>query len=350
MHKLGSRQSWIIPILMFVFAMGGSLFGMAEETLPLYVILIPIVLAAGYDTVTAVAIILLGSIVGNIGSTINPFSTLIASNVSNISLFDGFSRRVVILVLGVIIGVIYTMRYAKKIKAHPAKSLVADLSASIHLEFEHHVMFSGLNLRDWLVLGNFGLTFIIMVWGVSAQNWWMEQMSALVIVQSITTAWLHGMSEENLVNNFLNGAKELLGVSLILGLANGIIVLMNNAGLTSTFLHWSETLLHNAHRLSFIYAIFVILAILSIFIPSSSALAILAMPILVPLASFSRVPSDLVVTTYQAANGIVNLINPVSAVTVGSLIIAKVPFSAWLRFCWPLVVLLTIMILVCLSF
>jgi uncharacterized ion transporter superfamily protein YfcC len=338
MHKLGSHQAWIIPILMFTFATAGSLYGMAEETLPFYIILIPIMLAAGYDTVTAV--IMLGSFVGNIGSTINPFSTIIAANVSKISLFEGLSRRIVILLLGMLISIIYTMLYAKRIKATPSKSLVFALPIDYQQSFITSATLSlsaALKFKDWLVLGNF-------------KSWWMEQMSALVLFQAIVTAFLCRMSEHDLINNFINGAKDLLGVALIIGLANSIIVLMNDASLTYTFLHWSEILLKDMPKLGFIYAIFFIQAGLSIFIPSSSALAVLTMPVMAPLANFSAVPTDLVITAYQAANGLVNLINPVCAVTVGSLILAKVPFITWLKFIWPLVVLLTIMILVCLSF
>jgi uncharacterized ion transporter superfamily protein YfcC len=345
MHKLKGHEAWIIPILMFLFAMGGSLIGMAEDTLPFYVILIPIMLAAGFDTVTSVAIILLGSSMGNIGSTINPFSTIIASNAGNIPLTQGLFLRITILTIGWLICVTYTLIYATRVKRDPSKSLVYGLK--VHDDFLVNLSTTHMHLKfiDWLVLINFMITFVVMIWGVISKGWWMEQMSALVLFQSITTAFIYRMKEQDFIEHFINGAKDLLGVALIIGLANGIVAMMNNAGITYTFLHWAELALHNMSQLGFVYAIFFIEAFLSLFVPSSSGLAVLTMPIMVPLANFADVPGDLVVTSYQTANGIINLINPVYAVTAGSLMIAKVPFSAWVKFIWPLVLILSGLVL-----
>lgn len=322
MRKLAGHEIWMIPIMMSLFALGGTTYGMAEETLAFYAILIPVMIAAGYDSVTGVAIILIGAGIGVLGSTINPFATVIAANAAGIPFTDGLTLRLVLLLGGVVICAGYVMLYARRVKADPSRSVVAK-QAQAHraiflkdrkdgLETEH------LTGTQSLVLIVFGLTFAAMIWGGSSQGWWMAR-----------------MGEKKLTGKFVDGARDLLGVALVVGLARGIVVIMENGLIADTILHSAEQSLGGLGDLAFINVMFWIEVGMSFFVPSSSGLAVLSMPILAPLADFASVDRSLVVTAYQSANGLVNLINPTLAVVVGGLAIGRVSYDRWLAFIWP---------------
>src|SRR5690606_962215 len=155
--------------------------------------------------------------------------------------------------------------------------------------------------------------------------------------------------EKNFVNSFLDGARDLLGVALIIGLARGIVVIMDAGKITDTSLHAAEQSVAGLGEIAFINLIYWIEVLLSFFVPSSSGLAVLSMPIMAPVADFAGVGRELVVTAYQSANGIVNLINPTFAVVMGALAIGRVPYERWLQFMWPLLLILTVIIVTCLS-
>jgi uncharacterized ion transporter superfamily protein YfcC len=351
MSALKGREIWMIPILMAFFALGGTTYGMAEESLAFYGLLIPVMLATRFDAVVAVAVILLGAGVGVLGSTINPFATVIASNAAGISFTDGLSLRVFILVAGWALCSAYVMRYAVMVRADPSKSIVADKGAEIAARFKRDIPASDATLSrsQILTLIIFAATFAIMIWGVSSQGWWMDKMSALFIAASILVGVASWMGEEGFIDAFLAGAKDLLGVALIIGIARGIVVIMDAGKITDTILHAGEGALGGLGPIGFINTMFGIELGLSFLVPSSSGLAVLSMPIMAPLADFSDVDRSLVVTAYQSANGLVNLINPTFAVVMGALAIGGVPYQRWLRFMWPLLLGLGILIMASLS-
>ena len=351
MVALKGREKWMIPVLMAVFAFGGTTYGMAEETLAFYVLLIPIMLAARYDAVTAVAIILLGAGIGVLGSTVNAFATVIASEAAGVPFTKGLVLRLVILGLCWLVSVIYVMRYAEKVRQDPTKSLVYDMKAANEAHFlsAHQGDRIDFTLTHKLVLGIFGASFLIMVWGVVKGGWWMGEMSAFFLAAAILVGFVARSGEKNFVDAFVNGARDLLGVALIIGLARGIVVIMDAGRITDTVLHWAELSVGGLGEVAFINVMYWLQVLMSFFVPSSSGLAVLSMPIMAPVADFAGVGRDLVVTAYQSANGLVNLINPTFAVVMGALAIGRVPYERWLRFMAPLLLILTIIIMASLS-
>lgn len=351
MKRLSGREKWMIPILMGLFALGGTVYGMAEETIPFYALLIPVMIAAGYDSIVGVAIIMVGAGIGCLGSTINPFATVIASNAAEINFMEGFALRAVILVLGWIVCVIYVMRYAEKVKNNPELSIVAHQKES-NLEYFLHSKKQEtpeLNNTRKAVLAIFGLTFAVMMWGVSAAGWWMAELSALFLGSSILVGFVGRMSEVEITDSFVNGARDLLGVALIIAIARGLVVVMDNGNITHTILHYAEGLLGGLSEIAFINAIYWVEAVMCLVVPSSSGLAVLSMPVLAPLADFAGVGRELVVTAYQSASGLPNLVTPTSGVVMGGLAIGRVAYSSWLKFIGPLLGVLCTMIMILLS-
>ncbi|MCG3823124.1 YfcC family protein [Photobacterium damselae] len=351
MEKLNGREKWMIPILMGLFALGGTVYGMAEETIPFYALLIPVMIAAGYDSIVGVAIIMVGAGIGCLGSTINPFATVIASNAAEINFMDGIGLRLAILILGWIMCTIYVMRYAEKVKNDPSQSIVASQKDENERLFLHgkEQETPELNTTRKIVLMVFGLTFAVMMWGVSVQGWWMAELSALFIGSSILVGFIGRLSETELTDSFVDGARDLLGVALIIAIARGLVVVMDDGNITHTILNYAEGLLAGLPQIAFINAIYWVEAVLCLVVPSSSGLAVLSMPVLAPLADFAGVSRELVVTAFQSASGLPNLVTPTSGVVMGGLAIGRVAYSSWLRFIGPLLGMLTLMVMILLS-
>jgi uncharacterized ion transporter superfamily protein YfcC len=360
LNALKGREIWMIPILMTAFAAGGTSYGMAEESLAFYAIVLPVFIRAGYDALTGVAVIMLGAGIGTLGSTFNAFATVIASNAAGVPFTDGLMLRVFILVACLAAGILFVMRYASRVKADPSRSVVADQREENFAHFLKGAA-AGAPLPEFtrvrsIILVLFGLTFAIMLYGVIHLGWWMGQMSALFLGMAILT-WIVGkfsaetrLDEETFVNTFVNGARDLLGVALIIGVARGIVVVMDAGKITDTILHALAGSLAGLGNVLFINTMLSFQTLLSFLVPSSSGLAVLTMPILAPLSDFAGVHRDLTVTAYQSANGWVNLFNPTFAVVMGGLAIGRVSYDRWLRFVWLLLVILMIIIVGALSF
>jgi uncharacterized ion transporter superfamily protein YfcC len=354
--RLEGKERWLIPLLMTVFAIGGTTYGMAEESLAFYALVIAVMIAAGYDALTGAAIVLLGCGIGTLGSTINPFATGIASGFAGIPISDGLVGRIVILVVGLGIGIFFVMRYAERVKRDPRRSVVYDMKSDNEARFKATadegsgvVEMTG---TQKVVLGVFALAFLVMMFGVIPWEdlgvpfptlwWWFPEMTASFLLFAIVIGLIGRMKEAQLTEAFVDGARDLLGVALIIGIARGITVIMNNGEITDTVLHWAEVALGDVGEAAFAVVMYGLFLPLSFLIPSSSGLATVSMPIMAPLAGFVEVPERLVVTAYQSANGLMNLFIPTSAVVMGGLAIARVPYGRYLRWVWPLLAMLAV--------
>lgn len=354
LHKLAGREILMIPILMAAFAFGGTSYGMAEESLAFYALIIPVFIRAGYDSLTGVAVILLGAGIGTLGSTFNAFATVVASQGAGIPFTEGIVLRFIILALCLIAGIAYVMRYATRVKADPSASVVADQAEENRIHFlksvENDDAFPEMTSTRSVLLALFGMTFAIMIYGVVALGWWMGEMSGLFLVMSIIVWWVgklddgSRMDEATFVDTFVDGARDLLGVALIIGVARGVVVVMDAGKITDTILAGAEGFVTGLSEFAFINAMFGIQVLMSFLVPSSSGLATLSMPIMAPLADFAGVGRDLVVTAYQSANGWVNLFNPTFAVVMGGLAIGRISYDRWLRFVFPLLIILAVII------
>jgi uncharacterized ion transporter superfamily protein YfcC len=360
-QRMKGRERWMIPALMSVFALGGTSYGMAEESLAFYALVITVLIAAGYDALTGAAVVLLGCGIGVLGSTINPFATGIASGIAGVSISDGLVGRLVILIVGLAIGILFVMRYAERVKKDPSKSVVYDMKAENEARFraESDAGEVALTGTHKTILAVFALAFVVMIYGVIPWEdlgiplptwwWWFPEMTASFLLFAIIIGLIARMGESDLTATFVDGARDLLGVALIIGIARGITVIMNNGQITDTVLHWVERALGDTGEAAFAIVMFGLFLPLSFLIPSSSGLATVAMPITAPLAGFVDVPESLVVTAYQSASGLMNLFIPTSAVVMGGLAIARVPYGTYLRWVWPLLTVLAVLCVVVLG-
>ena len=359
---LEGKEKWMIAILMFVFALGGTSYGMAEESLAFYGLIIAVMIAAGYDALTGVAIVMLGAGIGVLASTVNPFATGIASGFAGISIADGLVSRIIILVVGTIIGIIFVSRYADKVKKDPTKSLVYDQKEDNERRFlkgANAEEMPEFNRRRKIILALFGIAFLIMIYSVIPWEdlgialptwwWWFGEFTALFLGFAIIIGLVGGLNEAKISETFINGARDMLGVALVIGLARGISVVMTNGLIIDTILFWAESAVSNLGGVAFINLVSLLYLPLGFLIPSSSGLATVSMPIMAPLADAASVDRSLIVTAYQSASGLLNLVNPTFAVVMGGLALGRVRYDKWLRFTIPLLVILLVLYTIVLS-
>ncbi|MBT8305557.1 MAG: YfcC family protein [Maribacter sp.] len=349
---LKGREYLLIILVTTLIAAGGTTFGLSEETMAFYPILIPVFLAAKYDAMVGLACIFLGSGIGAMCSTINPFSTIIASDAAGINWTIGLENRIIMLVVCLTITILYILRYAKRVKDNPSKSLIYDQKESLEELFKVNTKNTSMEFtnRLRLIIAVFSLCFIVMIAGVSFFNWWFVEMTSTFLVGAILIGFIGRIKESVFVETFARGAADLLSVAFIIGIARGISIIMEDGLVSDTILYQASFITEGMNKGLFANVMFFIYGGLSFFIPSSSGLAVLTMPIMSPLADTVNIGRETIVDTYQYGNGLFYLINPTSLILV-ALTIVKIGFNKWLQFVLPLLVLLilTTMLLLTIS-
>jgi uncharacterized ion transporter superfamily protein YfcC len=347
--------SVLIAILMTVFAIGGTTYGMWEETLGFFVLLVPLALALKYDRMVAAAIIFLGAGSGVIGSTVNPFSTGVASDAAGITIGDGIGLRIALWIVVVGMAIAYVIWYARRVNRTPEKSVVG-VSPSDATDAERLISdVPELTGRQKVVLTLFAGTFLLMIYGFIPWNdlwhegfgknfplptfgdFYFPEAAALFIVMAVVIGLIARLGEEGTVTTIIAGAADFLGAGLIIVFARGITVVMKNAYMTDTILHWMENAVSGTSKGAFAIIAFIVNLPIAFLVPSSSGHAALVMPILAPLADFAGVSRAIAVTAFQTASGVVNLVTPTSAVIMGGLALSKVGYDRYLKFVWPFV-------------
>ncbi|SMG21914.1 Uncharacterized membrane protein YfcC, ion transporter superfamily [Marivirga sericea] len=340
---LKGKEFLLIIFTTLLISLGGTTFGLAEETLAFYPILIPIFLAAGYDSMVGLASIFLGSAIGVMCSTVNPFATIIASDAAGISWTSGLDGRILIFVVCMVVTIAYILIYARKVKRNPGKSLT-DHSVTQSLNYlkqatsDSHVTLTG---RLRIILLIFTTCFVVMIMGVSQWDWWFVEMTAVFFAGAIVIGFIGKMKETDFIQSFMQGAGDLLGVAFIIGLARGITILMNDGLISDSILFYASEFTTGMHKGLFINVLFFIYQGLTFFIPSSSGMAVLTMPILSPLADNVNIGREVIVNAYQLGNGLFNSVSPTGLV-LASLGMVKIGYEKFLKFMWPLYVLLAL--------
>ena len=339
--RMKGKENSLIIIFTFLFALGGSSFGMAEETLAFYPLLVPIFLAAGFDLLVPVSVIFLGSNIGTMAAVTCPFSVIIASNAAGINWTVGTTGRIIMFVVCVAITIVYILRYAKKIKRNPATSLVLKYDGVVESKFGS-VDTSGvskLERRDSLILLLFAATFAMLIYGVVVLDWWLLEMSALFFASSLLLALILWMNEKVFVEKFIKGAESLLSVAFIIGFARGVTIILNDGRISDSILYYASNLINGMQSGWFIISILVLYLVLSIFIASSSGMAVLTMPIIAPLGIMIGMGNQHIVDAYLFGMGIMNIITPTGMI-LPSLAMVNVGYKTWIKFMIPLMIIL----------
>ena len=369
--KLKGRELILIPILMFIFSIGGTTYGMLEETVGFYVLLAATMMAAGMDPLVGSATILLGAGSGVLGSTINPFATgaAIAALPEGVQVNQGL-----VILIGtflwlttLLISIVFVMTYAAKVKKDKGSTFLSlREQKNAEKKFGNYAQKFDekevkLTTRQKITLVLFGLTFLVMIvgfipWGEfnitlfdkftgwltgsSLGNWWFYEAALWFLIMAIIIGIVNKMGEKGIVDAFVDGADDMVGVILIIAIARGASVLMGITHLDNYIIYNAANLLKNVPEFIFTPLNYILHVVLSILVPSSSGLVSLSAPIIGPLAAELGYSVESTVMTLVAANGLVNLITPTCGAIMGGLALAKVEYSTWFK--WALKIVLTI--------
>ena len=371
-RKLKGRELLLIPILMFIFSICGSTYGMLEETVGFYVLLAATMMAAGMDPLVGAAVILLGAGSGCLGSTINPFATGVALSAlpegvtANHGLVFLIATFIWLTTLGICI--LFVMSYAKKVKKDRGSTILSlreqkqaeKKFGNFYKKDEKEVNLTG---KQKVTLVLFALTFLVMIigfipWGEfditffdsftgwltgsSLGNWWFYEAALWFLIMSIVIAIVNKFGEKGFVDTFVDGADDMIGVILIIAVARGASVLMGQTYLDNYIIYNAADLLAKVPEMLFVPLNYILHIVLSILVPSSSGLATLSTPIIAPLAAQLGYSVEVTIMTLVSANGLVNLITPTCGAIMGGLALAKIEYSTWFR--WAFKVVLTIAI------
>jgi uncharacterized ion transporter superfamily protein YfcC len=289
------KDRLLIIILTFTFSFLGGSYGMDVESIVFYPVLVPLFLASGYDLILPLAIVFGGAAIGYISSFTNPFSTIIASNTLGINWLDGFYERILFFLISTSLYIWYIIRYANKIKKDPKASLVFQIDGTNHSTFDLHIASENepisLPFKTKTLLALFFLTFLSMIIGIIFFNWWTIEMSALFLGSSIMIAFIERMPEKTFVYDFIKGMESLLSVAVIVGLARGVTIVLNDGMVSDSILYYASIVVLNFYPTLFILLIMIFFFFFTIPVSSSSGMAVLTMPIIGALAieySWSR--------------------------------------------------------------
>ena len=363
--KLKGREHILIAILMFIFSIGGTTYGMLEETVGFYALLSATMVAAGMDTIVASATILLGAGVGVLGSTINPFAVGAAID----ALPEGLVvNQAIVIVVGIllwsisyIIAVTYVMNYAKKVKRDKGSTFLSLQEQKAmekrygKKELRDDVELTG---RQKITLWVFGLSFLVMILGFIPWDtlgieffldktgfltgsplgwWWFNEGSLWFLVVTILLCVINGFSEKETVDTFIDGADDMVGVILVIGVARGASVLMSATYLDNYIIYNAAEWLRGVPALLYVPCNFILHLFLSVLVPSSSGMATLSTPIMGPLTNQLGFSVEVNTMIMVAANGLVNLVSPTCGAIMGGLALARVEYSTWIKWSWKVV-------------
>ncbi len=346
-HSLFLRKA-IIPVFMVIFSLAGAVFGMSEEVIPFVLLFIPLALALGYDSVVGVAIPFVGAGAGFAAAFINPFTLGVAQGIAHLPPLSGFGYRFFCWVITTWTAIWFVSRYAKKIKIEPQKSITFqnDQKRKKELHLEINTKNGALHLKHKTILLVFTLAMVVLVLGVMFKHWYINEIAALFVATGILVGIIGRLSIDEISQAFINGAKDLVGTGLVIALARGILVVAQDGKIIGTILHALAILIKDVHPIIASQLMLFVQTAINFFIPSGSGQAALTIPIMAPLSDLLGVSRQTAVLAFQFGDGFSNLIIPTSAVTMGILSLAGIPWEKWVR--WVLPLELLFMILSCL--
>lgn len=331
-------KSWIIiPVAMFFFSICGSVFGMAEETLPFIPIFVGLMIAAGYDSITGTAVVFCGAGAGFAGAFINPFTIQVAQGIAQVEILSGMGFRVVMYICMLILTVAFVLRYASKVKKDPTLSLMHedDIKREDVVDLEALPEFDG---RRKAILIVFVIAIIFLVYAVVTWGWYMDEIAALFFVMS----WIVALIDKNLgFNSYAEtlgkGMADVAGGALVVGFARGILVVMTDGNILHTILHSCAGFLEKLPSMVSAVGMYIFQCLLNFIVPSGSGQAAVSMPIMAPLSDLVGVTRQTACIAFQLGDGISNIFTPTSGYFMAGLALAKIPWAKWAKWILPLI-------------
>jgi uncharacterized ion transporter superfamily protein YfcC len=397
--KLIGVNNIIMILIMIVFSFFGSVFGMSEETIAFVIIFVPLAISMGYDSIVGICLCFFAAGLGFAGATLNPFTIGIAQGLSDIPLFSGLEYRIFCWIVITSIGITFILIYAARIRKNPGKSPVYEedqywrnrkeegaTTIKYHTPFSAWIIFAILIIvmiiysvvyhSSMLVIGQskismpvipvltglfaftgllalrksvhffildiFMFTILFLVTGVMGYHWYVMEIATLFFVMGISSGIAMSYSPNKITELFLAGVKDILSAAMVVGMAGGIIIILQNGKVIDPMLHGVANSMKDTGKFGSLSIMYLIQTMINVVITSGSAKAALTMPIMAPFSDLINVSRQATVMAYQLGDGFTNLITPTSATMVGVLGVAKIPLEKWVKWAWPLIFILII--------
>lgn len=361
------KEVLALPLLYILFSFGGAVFGMSEETIPFAMIVVPFIVAMGYDSLTGIAVTYVASQVGNAASWMNPFGIAVAQGIAGVSVMSGAAFRIILWIITTAAGITYLMLYAKKIKKYPETSIVynsdnffrkGNLEEGKEMEF---------NIGHKLVLITVFLGIIWIVWGVTQKQFYFAEIASQFFVMGLISGIigvifkLNDMTVNDIARSFQNGAADLVGAAIVVGMSKGILLVLGGSNADefnalNTILHFTGRILSGLAPAVSAVLMYVFQTLFNFFVPSGTGQAALTMPILAPLSDIVGVSRQIACLAYQLGAGFADAIVPTSASLMGVLGVARVEWGKWakwqikMQFFFFIISIITIVIAVAIGF
>lgn len=400
LKKIGVNNI-VISLIIILFSLFGGVFGMSEETLAFVVVLVPLAISMGYDSIVGVCMVYVAAHVGFAGAFLNPFTVGVAQNMAELPMFSGMGYRLFCWALLTAILIAVVLIYAARIKKDPTRSLVYDSDKywrdkvseeGARVEYERNrssvvafvlamaavvaftIAYSGdcsikvgesefaavwllpaaaalfavvslIALRrsyHFFILTLLGFTIVYLIIGVLAFGWYIGEISALFLAFGILCGIAIGLSPNNIVKEFLNGAKDIMSAALVVGFAAGIIIILEDGRIIDSILHSMESGLGESGQMASLSLMYGIQTMINFLIPSATAKAAITIPIMAPFSDLIDLSRQAMVMAFQFGDGFTNMMTPTSGVLIAALGMAKIPYTKWVKWVWKFILMLII--------
>lgn len=397
-RKIGVNNL-VMALIMILFSLFGAVFGMSEETLAFVVILVPFAISLGYDSITGFCLVYVAAHTGFSGAMLNPFTIGIAQGLSELPLFSGYSYRLVCWMILTALLITFVLFYAARVKANPTSSLMYEADAYWRNQTTHgedvtfesqkasratwmiygliavvsilfsvcypstsfqvgesaitlyilpiftvcYLILGAIAIRhsnQMFILSLLGFTILYLIVGVMGYGWYISEIAGLFLALGIAAGFAFGMDSNALIDDFLRGAKDMLMAAIVVGLASGIIIILQEGRIIDSLLHSMAVLIGNTGKVIALYSMYALQTLINIIIPSGSAKAALTMPIMAPFSDVIGLSRQATVMAFQFGDGFTNMITPTSGVLMGALGLARIPYAVWVKWFWKMLLFL----------
>lgn len=335
-RRFKNKDILIIPIAMVLFALGGTSFGMAEETLPFFAIFMPIMMAMGFDSMTAFMVVFVGARTGYIASTINPFNVLIAQGILGIQGNPQLWLRMIAWVVLTAVAITWVVLYARRVKKNPESSITFedDIAKKVEFAADESALDAEFTGRQKGVLAVFIAGMCLIIWGLVTQGWYMNEISAVFLAMGLLAGVVAGFSQDVIAQEFVAGIADFAFSAIVVGLARGILVIASDGMIIDTILNALATGLGGIPAVLFTTLLYAVENLLAILVPSSSGLAALTAPIFGPLTELMGLNPEAAVWALSMGSATMSLICPTSAILVAGLGVCKIKLGQWWKTVW----------------
>ncbi|GGB52859.1 C4-dicarboxylate ABC transporter [Lentibacillus populi] len=337
--RMAGKEIYLIPVVMVLFALGGGTFGMSEETIPFILILVPLAIKMGFDSLVGAGMVIVGSCAGFTAAFMNPFTVGVAQGIAELPLFSGMGFRFIVWFIFVAISIAYVMIYANKVRKRPEISMMYQVDQQRDIDLSIQKQQQKLNLRQSLIIGALILTIIGLAIGVTFFDWYIMEIAGLFLLMGVIVGFIGKLRVNQIAEAFVKGSEDLVVGGLVVGLAYGILVVLEDSNTIDSILFFVSNLVGQLPTSFSAMGMYITQSLLNFIVPSGSGQAALTMPIMTPLADLTGVSRQTAVFAFQLGDGISNAITPTAGVLMASLAIAKIPWVKWLKWFWPLIVI-----------